>query len=227
MKNKTFYFPLIVLAMLLHNACQEDPYDGMPPEFLLNGREALTDTIKFTHSPFYRFNFEIIDDRTEWELEVLQLQGGLLRYNNRIINDFPLLLDGTESGSLEFEALKPGHYFFTLELRDFDDISTTANVDIEVINNYRPVAVLELTQTGEFSPYQVMIDASKSHDPDARWGGALIQYEYSLTGFYTTTSPQPVLQYIYPEPGQYQVGLRVQDNDGEWSEQKIIQIEVK
>lgn len=227
MKRNVFYFVLSILALLLFSACKKDYYDGTPPRFLINGQESLIDTIKFSHSPFYTFNFEIVDDRRQWELAVLHLQNGLLRYNNRIINDFPLFLDGEESGRLEFEALQPGRFFFILELSDLDDLKSSAQVEIEVIDNLQPMAVLKLTQTGEISPYQVRMDASGSYDPDARWGGALIQYEYSLTGFYTTTGSLPVLQYIYPQPGKYRVGLRVQDNDKVWSPQQIVEIEVK
>lgn len=41
-------------------------------------------------------------------------------------------------------------------------------------------------------------------------------YEFTLEGFYQVETPDPVLNYIYPEPGQYAISVRVKDNEGAW-----------
>lgn len=227
MKTKSITRLLIFGLLLSIWACQKDKFDGNPPVILLNGSQQLVDTIKLSTLPNYTFNFSIVDDRDWREMNVVNVQNGLVWYEGRIINSQPVNLPGITEGGLRYEAIRPGADFFSIEVADATGLRSSAEMHLLVLDNIPPVANLVLTQTNEVSPFQISIDGTNSFDGDSRWGGQIRNFEYQLFGFNMTQYPEGFIQYIYPGPGVYQVGLRVQDNDGEWSEWDIKSIEVK
>ncbi len=214
-------------AMLLSFSCESFLSDNMPPIILVNGGPELTDTIKRTANPVLTFEFTVTDDQLIRDMLVLNVQKGLLWYDNKIINDVTVDISAVQKGTLQYEALKTGSSTFTLEVKDEDNRSSTAQVSIVTFDNLAPVAMLSVQQTDELSPHQVKIDATNSFDKDQPWGGAILQWEFTIEGFYTTVIDRPVIQYIFPEAGKYTFGLRVKDNDQIWSEKVTKEIMVQ
>jgi hypothetical protein len=226
-KNKLFQWWTFLAVLIMMASCDEDLYVNEPPVFLVNGVNHLEDTIKITQTPFYEFEFTIEDVEDERELRVNDLTEGLLRYRGNIINDVAVDITLVRVGYMEFQALQTGLATFSLEVRASDDLISSVDIRLFVFDNLAPVPHLQLTQTDELGPYQVKLDASKSYDADHRWAGEIMKWEFTIADFYTTTIDQPVIHYVFPEPGTYSVGLRVLDNDGEWSEKLIKDIEVE
>ena len=77
----------------------------------------------------------------------------------------------------------------------------------------------------DFKGFQ--IDASSSYDRDAKYGGAISNYEFTITPNYRVTTNQSVINYIFPKVGNYQIALRVQDNDSVWSASKVAWVNVQ
>ncbi len=201
--------------------------DRLAPVILVNGLETLRDTMKFSLHPEYAFSFSIQDDQTERMLEVENLQNGLLYFQGKIVNDALTNISGITNGQFTFKALEAGKFNFRVNVRDPQGLTTAAVVEINMLDNLLPVAKLALEQIDDPAPYQVEIKGLESFDQDARWGGKVMAYEYMVDEFYTTESVRSKIEYIFPEPGTYTIGLRVKDNDGEWSEQLTKQISVQ
>lgn len=222
MKTKALFIGLA--AIILAAGCKKDDgngggkFDANPPKLFINGEDVWKDTLKFTLSPEMFLDFEVEDDQEARTLSMSKLDEGLVYYDGNLINNTAVDISGVDNGQLRFRALEAGTFSFFLTVKDPDERSSTALVEIIALDNLRPQARLNLQQTGTNSPYEVRISAAGSTDADAAWGGAVAQYEYTLEGFYTTTTVRDYIDYIYPEPGRYTIILRVQDNEGAWSE---------
>lgn len=202
-------------------------FDRLAPLILINGNENLRDTMKFSLQPEYVFTFSVQDDQAERMLEVENLQDGLLYFQGKIVNDALTNVSGITNGQLTFKALKAGEFNFRVNVKDPQGLSTAAVVQINMLENLEPIAKLTLNQTDDPAPYQVTINGIESFDQDARWGGKIMAYEYMVDEFYTTETVRKEIEYIFPQAGTYTIGLRVKDNDGEWSEQLTKQISVQ
>lgn len=192
--------------------------DDLPPELLLAGKSELRDTFKFGRTPRYAFDFEIVDDQSEWTLGVSKLEEALVYYDGRIINDNPVNLKGAGKGQLELRPLQAGNFTFVVEARDLAGRAGTALVQAVAFDNLLPVAVLKAVQTDSLASGQVRLNATGSFDRDARWGGKVMRYEFKIGDFYQATVTRSQINYIFPEPGTYRLTLRVQDDDDAWSE---------
>ncbi len=78
---------------------------------------------------------------------------------------------------------------------------------------YPPFAKLQ-DNTIECALTPVPISAVKSHDVNA--GGRIVSYEWDIgnNGVIDTISTKPVLEWLFNSSGDYEIGLRVVDNDG-------------
>lgn len=231
MKNTIFS---LLAIMLLAGSCNKnslgdtDPiFDQLAPIIALNGAEVIRDTMKYSLQPEYVFSFSIEDDQAERHLEVENLQNALLYFQGKIINDTEANISGIKNGQLTFKALQHGEFNFRINVKDPQGLSTAAEVKLNMLDNLLPVAKLALAQTNDPAPYQISVDGIESFDLDAKWGGKVTAYEFMVDDFYTTETVRQKIEYIFPEPGTYTIGLRVKDNDGAWSEQLTKQISVQ
>lgn len=234
MKRYTLFVILIIFAI---SACNNNSggvtggepttNDGLAPAITVENSPQLRDTMKFSVQQEYVFNFQIEDDQTERYLSVSKLQNGLLFFQGKIINDTKTDISGIKDGQLTFRALDPEEFSFILSVEDAQGLTTSAVIDLNVLDNIIPIARMELEQTDDAAPYQIAIDATPSYDQDSRWGGDVMAYEYTVDNFYTVETVRSKLQYIFPQAGTYRIGLRVKDNDGDWSEELVKQISIK
>ena len=214
---------LATAALLVAVGCKKDnegggKHDGNPPKLFINGEEIWEDTLKYTLNPELTFRFEVDDDRSQRTLSMSRLDGGLVYYDGKVLNNASMDVSGIREGLLRFRALEAGAMSFFLTVEDEDGKAGTALAKIISLENLKPIAVLETEQTNANAPYEVRISAAGSKDADEAWGGAVSKYEFTLEGFYTTVTALPQINYIYPAPGRYRIRLRVQDNEGAWSE---------
>jgi hypothetical protein len=211
-------------VVLLASACRKKKdevgvpsNDGKAPAIEINGDNQLRDTFKYTTSKTYDFNFVVKDDQDKLSIAISKLEEGLILYKNGIINGGETDITGVTQGSLSFRPLRAGSFAFSITVKDPQGLSSSALVELNALANQVPVAVFTAQQTNAQAPNQVSIDASKSFDTDARWGGKITKYEYTLEGFYTRESDRNKIEYIFPKAGTYRIGIRVQDNDAAWS----------
>jgi len=159
--------------------------------------------------------FDVNDNISTVEYRRLEGNGNLYNNGEEITDDkLPLAENGDVT--FEYEPLVYGRHLFQIVVSDsFDE---TANVEIELIvfENLSPVAVYNSSVVGEFDKYHWRIDASESFDRDSKYGGAIIQYEYTVEGVLRRTGDN-VKEHIFPAPGTYPVRVRVMDNNGVWS----------
>jgi PKD repeat protein len=105
-----------------------------------------------------------------------------------------------------------GTYAVGLRVTDADGATATTTVNL-VAANQPPVAVLVATPNQSVVDQPVGLDASASSDTD----GTIVRYDWDLDGngsFETPGGSSPTLSHAYPNPGAYDVGVRVTDNDG-------------
>lgn len=87
-----------------------------------------------------------------------------------------------------------------------------------IFKNLPPVASFSYAMIKNLTKYEVEIDASKSFDRDARFGGKIINYDFTLDNAVNMVTKTAVIHFPFNASGTKQVKLRVQDNDGTWSE---------
>ncbi len=99
-----------------------------------------------------------------------------------------------------------------------DSFGTTGEyqVNLTVFRNLIPVAKMITTKIAVSSPNEYEIDASASFDGDKRFGGSIVEYEYTLQN-YVITTPLSKIRYIFGSVGQKKISLRVKDNSGDYS----------
>ncbi len=106
-----------------------------------------------------------------------------------------------------------------LKISAKDSYGKSAEFDLEltVFRNLPPVASLSADIIAVSSPYEVEVNASKSFDRDAKWGGRIIKYKYSFTGYDMPETTLSTIRYIFGSAGQKKIEVKVLDNNGDWS----------
>lgn len=97
--------------------------------------------------------------------------------------------------------------------------------DILFFKNLPPAAVFEIHKVDSGTKLEYLFDASKSSAGDAKFGGYLKKYIFKVNDQeYELKSDK--FSYIFPTSGEYSIGLKVIDGDGESNEiMKTIKIE--
>ena len=141
------------------------------------------------------------------------------------------------SGAFQSSAGKPvvGYVFnpngvgvqsIYLKCTDQYGLTGNASINLTTFKDLPPIGLLTYVKTAVYDPLEYKIKADQSYDRDAKFGGKIINYEYSISPSYQVTTPNSYISYIFPTTGNYQVSLRVQDNDSIWSGSTVIYINV-
>ena len=102
----------------------------------------------------------------------------------------------------------PGTYTVTLTVTDNVGASDTETLQIEVVSNQPPEALMALSRVSGYAPLAIDFDASGSSDSD----GNIVEYDWDF-GDETTGSGSSV-SHTYSTPGSYTVTLAVIDDKG-------------
>lgn len=65
------------------------------------------------------------------------------------------------------------------------------------------------------------IISSSSYNKHSSRGGGAVRYQFTIKGIEPLIIKNSIINYIFPKTGGYEVQLKVQDNDGTWSEQVL------
>jgi hypothetical protein len=118
---------------------------------------------------------------------------------------------------ITFTGVNEGQSRFSLLAKDSFGASVEFSISFTVFRNIAPVASFTVKKIGVSSPYEYEVDASASHDKDARFNGKIVEYEYTLQN-YTFSSTLSKIRYIFGSAGQKLIKVRVKDNSGDWSD---------
>ncbi len=157
---------------------------------------------------YYLLDYQIIDEQTDlspslfYRLNVLQ---ETINLDQKTIKLYP-----ENTGLMKAVYAVSDNY-----------ITAYDTIEITVFANLPPVAGFEVTNTQIHDPLECNINAALSYDKDAAHGGTIINYEYKINTF-TITSTDNNINYIFPQQGNYNIKVRVQDDDNTWSEYKSI-----
>jgi hypothetical protein len=121
----------------------------------------------------------------------------------------------------EFAGSSLGLHKYAIVAKNKFNLTSTCNAELTFFANILPVSDFIVTKTKVNDPYEIHIDASASLDPDLKFGGGISMYEFNIDS-YKVTTPTNYINYILPGAGTYSIKVRVQDNDGAWSQYKAI-----
>lgn len=114
-----------------------------------------------------------------------------------------------------------GEYEIKIKVIDNLGSEREATLTLVAYDNLSPVAKLSVTKVGVLSELQYSFDASQSYDKDLSRGGGVVRYQFIVNGIEIPIIKNSIINYIFPKTGGYEVQLKVQDNDGTWSEQVL------
>jgi PKD repeat protein len=122
----------------------------------------------------------------------------------------------------------PGTYVATLTVRDSQgNVSESTALQIVVVQNHNPTAVLRATPTSGLSPLNVSFNAADSLDPDVSLGDSIMSYLFTFgDGSPVVQQSTPTISHVYGAPGTYIATLRVRDSRGNESAPHSLQIAV-
>ena len=162
----------------------------------------ISDSEKLGHNYIFKYDLESFDNLT-------------IKLNKS--NSYDILNINSQTSQISVTPYDVEEAMYNLSVLDPFDKSAKALVQLTVFKNLIPICIFTDTLIAQLSPYQVLIDASKSYDQDSKWGGAVVRYEYIIDQNYTSTTKMSSLNYIFDGPGQKVITVRCQDNDSAWS----------
>ena len=112
---------------------------------------------------------------------------------------------------------------YEIKIKVIDNLGSEKEAILTLVayDNLSPVARLSVSKVGVLSELQYSFDASESYDKDLSRGGGVVRYQFTVNGIDAPIVENSTINYIFPRTGGYEVQLKVQDNDGTWSEQVL------
>ena len=172
----------------------------------------------------YILSYKLTEEQNITPFSIIGTSGyGWWNYNDSAIHE----VVGMEKGehSMIYYAHNPGALNIEFSLLDGYGKSGIAKLELHCLANRLPVSYLEVNELGNFTPFEYEIDGTDSYDRDEIYGGGIIHYQFIIDSD-TTLYPNAKMNYIFPGPGSYVVGLRVMDNDSAWSQSSEINYNV-
>lgn len=166
-----------------------------------------TDSIKLGLK--YRIDYTTSDE-IKSNLEILSSMSDIIKvYDNYV----------------EVTPVGEGTSQITIKASDPFEKANEIKISLVKFTNLPPVAALTAKKvSGGLSPYEVNIDASASYDLDHEFGGEVVSYNYKINNNYDIETPLSQIRYIFEEPGQKKIMVRVKDNNGTWSSFKEVYV---
>ena len=127
-----------------------------------------------------------------------------------------------DSFSLAYRYPLSGTRLFTV--KSLDDFGKFSEVFFEILflDNVVPTAAFEIRSNNNNGQIEHILDANNSIDGDAKIGGFIINYEFTVDDV-IINAVAPQIKHIFPA-GDHVISLRVQDNDQAWSNPIIINL---
>lgn len=178
--------------------------------------EELKDSLKIGFDMSYKM---IIQDEGEVIIDIDEIEGGeiILKDNNDTLHFGQSIIPC--KGNMLFKANSVGLVVGRLIMTDMFGAKKIFNFELKAFDNARPKCKLSVTKIPEYSQYETVISLEESFDPDERFGGGIIEYEYRIGNYYTLkTTEFKKINHIFPGPGTYMIKCRVKDSNNAWSD---------
>lgn len=190
--------------------------------FLDNEITELNDSIKFSKNirQLYEIDVTVKDPQFNVDFVFFDLVSGegsvftqglftraFLRPTNEIQGKY----------NLTFQASDLGIHKMNIVARDTFEESDSVSVRLTAFENLPPVAKLEIRLVGILSKYEYILDASDSFDRDEKYGGNIVEYEYTINS-QVISREEDKISHIFSKEGVVVLALRVKDSDGVWSQ---------
>ena len=128
---------------------------------------------------------------------------------------------------LSYEPAEPGLHTVEFTLKDDFDETATFTLQLEAFINLIPVADFRVRRPeNPIDPLERLIDASESFDQDKKFGGGITGYEYTFLGK-TIQVEDSSIPVIFPSADNYDISVRVMDNDSQLSELVTINTKIE
>ncbi len=176
----------------------------------------LTDSFKLSQGNYY-FDYNLQDNEALQSVRVI---------TNILGNGVFQTLSLTSSQRFVFNPKTTGFQSIQLKAIDGYGLSGDASIRLTTFKDLAPVAYLTYLQTAVYDPLEFRLQADQSYDRDAKFGGRIINYEFSISPDYQVITPSNFISYIFPGTGNFQISLRVEDNDSVWSSSFVSYINV-
>lgn len=225
---------LLIILIIINASCDqgtmaylESLNEGPTINFLSDSETAISDSIKMSLKnsqgsyPISLNVFDTNDNIADVLFEQNIGSGMVMQSGDTIKNRFELDSSGQV---IEFDYIPNnlGFHSFKVQVKDNFGESSSVNVELTAFDNLKPVAVFKVAKKGITDRYHYRIEANESFDRDAHYGGGIARYEFTVLGRIDYTQNQDFRDIIFPEDGIYDIAVRVQDNDGAWSEKVVI-----
>jgi PBP1b-binding outer membrane lipoprotein LpoB len=145
------------------------------------------------------------------------VNGGVF-YIDDVVSENEIMVE-LDSFSLAYRYFNKDVRLFTV--KSIDDFGKFQQVDFEIhfLDNLLPIPSFEIRNENVNGIVEHIIDASFSKDADFSRGGYINNYEFYIDGIIINSNISEI-RHVF-QNGAHQIGLRVQDNDGMFSEQII------
>ena len=124
------------------------------------------------------------------------------------------------------DTTKLGIHNILFTASDGYEAKGTSTAAFVLFDNLSPVALFKTTKIAVYDPLEYNIDASASFDRDSKYGGVIVEYEFTINTSYKVNTAFNNINYIFPSAGNYTIGVRVKDNNGVWSAVKQVVLAV-
>lgn len=160
------------------------------------------DSIKTTKVNSASYFFKISDEDSKIE-PIIEFPSTIISYSI----DYSI-------NKITFFGFQLGNYNVILTATDKYGVKAkSAKINFESFVNKNPIASLNYFLLGNLDPHEYTLNGQYSNDPDVRFGGGIIEYTFKVGTAYTVQTPNPSINYIFPNSGNYAISLQVRDND--------------
>ena len=146
------------------------------------------------------------------------------QYSIKIDDSGLNVIENENEGSVKISCDQVKEYHVLLTAEDPYGETGSCQINITSFYNLAPVAVLQVTET---SNYAVRISAASSFDKDAKYGGFIDQYRYQILPDFDIQVGFNEINYNFGKPGIYEIRINVMDNQGMWSDQENVFINLE
>ncbi len=177
--------------------------------------ENISDSVKIGIPMVYKFSLK---DEYKVIIKRIELEGGsvALKTGNDTV-PYNIEINPCK-GIVSFSSSAVGTVKGKFTIKDVFDVETEFPFELVSFTNVKPVCKIVTTKIPEHSDFEATIDLSGSVDPDLRFGGGIVLYEYNIGNYYKlSTEIYSSIYHIFPSTGTYMIKCRVKDNSGVWS----------
>ncbi len=227
---KTFGVFMLSLILSCDDTLEQLQEDNEAPvvtfTYLENNISILNDSIKF-FSNLSKNNYEQDITVTDAEGNLREVYYKVTSGSGRVITADGITQSilqpalGQGSGgiySFTYQPSELGYHEVLVYARDLLDEYDTLQMRLTVFDNLPPKAALDVNPSRVVSKYEYIIDGSGSIDGDARFGGEIELYRFTINS-QVIDLEEPSFPYVFGGEQIVNIRLKVQDSNGVWSEE--------